>query len=47
MNAAVVGNDVTLTWNPSSDNSSTPVNYEILKDDPAFGTVVVGTTFER
>ena len=47
MNAAVTGNNVTLSWNPSTDDSSTPIHYEILKDDPTFGTIVVGTTFER
>jgi hypothetical protein len=44
---AVVGNDVNLTWNPSSDNATTPIKYEILKDDPTFGTIVMGSTFER
>jgi hypothetical protein len=44
----VAGNDVTLTWNASTDNvTTTPVRYEILKDDPTFGTIVMGTTFDR
>ena len=45
--AALNGNDVTLTWNASTDNAATPIHYEILKDDPTFGTVVMGSTFER
>ena len=45
--AALNGNDVTLTWNASTDNAATPIHYEILKDDPAFGTIVMASTFER
>ncbi len=41
------GNDVTLTWNASTDNATTPIHYEILKDDPTFGTIVMGSTFDR
>ncbi len=44
---SIAGNDVTLSWTPSTDNSADPIQYEILKDDPTFGTVVVGTTFDR
>ena len=44
---SIAGNDVTLTWNASTDNSTDPIQYEILKDDPTFGTIVVGTTFDR
>ena len=44
---SVAGNDVTLSWTPSTDNSTAPLEYEILKDDPTFGTIVVGTTFDR
>ncbi len=43
----VADNNVTLSWTPSTDNATTPIQYEILKDDPTFGTVVVGTTFDR
>ncbi len=45
--ATLNGNDVTLTWNASTDNAATPIHYEILKDDPTFGTIVIGTTFDR
>ena len=45
--AALNGNDVTLTWNASTDNAATPIHYEILKDDPTFGTIVMGSTFDR
>jgi hypothetical protein len=45
--ASVSGNDVTLSWPASTDNASTPIQYEILKDDPTFGTTVVASTFER
>jgi chitodextrinase len=45
--AAVVGNDVNLTWNASPDNATTPIRYEVLKDDPTFGTIVMASTFER
>jgi hypothetical protein len=45
--ATVSGNDVTLNWPGSTDNATTPIQYEILKDDPTFGTMVVATTFER
>jgi hypothetical protein len=45
--ATVSGNDVTLTWPASTDNASTPIEYQILKDDPTFGTMVVASTFER
>jgi hypothetical protein len=45
--ATVQDTTVTLSWNASTDNATTPVQYEILKDDPQFGTIVVGTTFER
>ncbi len=38
---------MTLSWNAVTDNATTPVSYEILKDDPTFGTIVVGSTFER
>ena len=44
---SVAGNDVTLTWTQSTDNATTPIQYEILKDDPTFGTIVVGTTYDR
>ncbi len=43
----VAGNDVTLNWTASTDNSATAINYEILKDDATFGTVVMGSTFDR
>ncbi len=45
--ASVAGNDVTLNWTASTDNAATPINYEILKDDPTFGTIVMGSTFDR
>ena len=45
--SAVTDNTVTLTWNPSTDYSTAPIKYEILKDDPTFGTIVVGSTFDR
>ncbi len=45
--SSITGNNVTLSWTPSTDNSTTPIQYEILKDDPTFGTIVVGTTFDR
>ena len=45
--SSVAGNDVTLSWTPSTDNATTPIQYEILKDDPTFGTIVVGTTYDR
>ncbi len=44
---SITGNNVTLSWTPSTDNATTPIQYEILKDDPTFGTIVVGTTFDR
>ncbi len=43
----VAGNDVTFNWTAATDNSSTPLSYEILKDDPTFGTIVMGSTFDR
>ena len=45
--ATLNGNDVTLTWNASTDNATAPIRYQILKDDPTFGTIVMGTTFDR
>jgi chitodextrinase len=45
--ASVSGNDVTLTWPAPSDNSGGPYTYEVLKDDPTFGTIVMGTTGVR
>src|SRR3954471_12400927 len=45
--ATVSGNDVALSWPASTDNATTPIQYEILKDDPTFGTTVVASTFER
>ncbi|MGZ6997003.1 MAG: OmpL47-type beta-barrel domain-containing protein [Acidimicrobiia bacterium] len=45
--ADVAGNTVTLSWSASSDNSTDPIQYEILRDDPALGTVVEGTTYNR
>jgi hypothetical protein len=45
--ASVAGNTVTLSWNPSTDNSTDALQYEILKDDPTFGTIVAGTTYDR
>ncbi len=47
MQTTVAGNNVTLSWTPSTDNAATPIQYEMLKDDPAFGTIVVGSTYER
>lgn len=45
--ATVAGNDVTISWNASTDNSTDPIHYEVLKDDPTFGTIVMDSTFER
>ncbi len=45
--ATVSGNDVTLSWPAATDNAATPIQYEILKDDPTFGTIVMASTFER
>ena len=45
--ATTSGNTVTLTWSPSTDNGTDPLQYEILRDDPTFGTVVEGTTYDR
>ncbi len=45
--AATSGNDVTLTWNATTDNSSDPIQYEVLRDDPTLGTIVEGTTYDR
>ena len=47
VNPTVAGNDVTFTWTASTDNAATPVHYEILKDDPTYGTIVMGSTFDR
>ena len=47
LKATTSGNTVTLTWNPSTDNGADPLQYEILRDDPTFGTVVEGTTYDR
>ncbi len=47
VNPTVVGNDVTFTWTASTDNATTPIHYEVLKDDPTFGTIVMGSTFDR
>ncbi len=44
---AVNGNDVTLSWPAATDNATTPIQYEILKDDPTFGTIVMASTYER
>jgi chitodextrinase len=38
---------VTMTWNASADDSGAAPLYEVLRDDPAFGTVVIGTTYSR
>jgi hypothetical protein len=47
VHATLSGNDVTLTWNAATDNATAPIRYEVLKDDPELGTMVMGTTFER
>ena len=42
---AVTGDDVTLSWPASTDNAAGSIQYEILRDDPTFGTMVVGSTY--
>lgn len=39
--------NVTLSWNASADDSGASPLYEVLRDDPDFGTVVIGTTYSR
>ena len=45
--ATVSGNTVTLSWPASTDDSGGPIQYEVLKDDEVFGTIVMGSTFSR
>src|SRR4051812_6405351 len=47
LRTTTAGNTVSLTWNASTDNGTDPVQYEVLRDDPTFGTVVEGTTYDR
>jgi len=45
--ATTSANAVTLTWNATTDNSTDPIQYEILRDDPTLGTIVEGVTYNR
>lgn len=45
--ATVAGNDVTISWNASTDNFTDPIHYEVMKDDSTLGTIVMDSTFER
>jgi chitodextrinase len=42
---AINGDDVTLSWAASTDNAAGSIQYEVLRDDPAFGTIVLGSTY--
>ena len=43
--ASVAVNNVTLSWGASSDSGIGTVKYEVLRDDPVFGSIVIGSTY--
>jgi hypothetical protein len=45
--ASVSGTAVRLTWGASTDDRVAPLHYEVLKDSPTFGTVVVAVVAGR
>ena len=47
LRTTTAANTVSLTWNASTDNGTDPIQYEVLRDDPTFGTIVEGTTYDR